>query len=306
MSSHLPDSSQSSSKETSPFVLLGCLVLFGLPFFVVGVGAIAGALGKWNIADKTDDSTMLGWFGVVFAGAGLIMFGIAVITFRRARERAAMRAEHPASPWMWRKDWASGRISDQSGAKAGGLLVFSLLWNVFVIPIFVFVLRKGEGIPILLFLGLFLLIGLALLAGAIYSLLQRQKFGRSYFAITTLPGRPGQSLRGAIETTMTFDAPMTEGAFAVKLLCVNRVTTGSGKHSSTSEHTMWEAESRVPFATCAPGPYGGSMVPVNFDIPDDARPTNDDNPRNAILWKLQSTAELPGIDYSAEWEVPVY
>lgn len=307
MSTVLPDSSQPASKETSPFVLLGCLLVFGLPFFVIGAGAIAVATGMWTPQDaQTAEPQMLGWFGVVFAGAGLIIFGMASLVFRSAREKAALRAEHPVSPWMWRKDWASGRIPDQTGAQAGGMLVFALLWNVFVMPLFVFVLRQREAIPVLLFLGLFVLIGIAFLVGAIKGLLRRQKFRRSTFAMATLPGRPGQSLRGAIETTITFDSQMVEGAYVVKLLCVNRITTGSGKHSSTREETKWEAESRVPFTSCTPGTYGGSMVPVRFDIPDDALRTNDDNPRNAILWKLQATAELPGIDYHAEWEVPVY
>lgn len=306
MSTVLPESSPASSKDPSPFAMLGCMVLFGLPFFVVGVGAISAAMGVWSLPNQTEDASMLGWFGVVFAGAGLILFGIGFYVFRRGRERAALRAEHPVSPWMWRKDWASGRIPDQTGAQTGAMLVFTLLWNVFVIPIFVFVLRKGEAIPVLIFLGLFVLIGLALLFGAVHALLRRGKFRKSYFAMTTLPGRPGQALRGAIETTITFDSQMGEGAFVVKLLCVNRVTTGSGKNSTTSEHTRWEAESRVPFTNCTPGAYGGSMVPVRFDIPEDALRTNDDTPRNAILWKLQATAELPGIDYHAEWEVPVY
>jgi hypothetical protein len=45
---------------------------------------------------------------------------------------------------------------------------------------------------------------------------------------------------------------------------------------------------------------------VLIQIPADARQTDNSNPSNAILWRLDAQASVPGVDFSANFEVPVF
>ena len=51
-----------------------------------------------------------GLFAVTFGGVGL--GGIAAVLAGRRRQQEALVARYPESPWLWRSDWASGRIVD--------------------------------------------------------------------------------------------------------------------------------------------------------------------------------------------------
>jgi hypothetical protein len=54
-----------------------------------------------------------------------------------------------------------------------------------------------------------------------------------------------------------------------------------------------------------PGPTG-CIVPVLFHIPGDVAETDIRNLDNAIQWKLDIRADIPGIDYNAQFDVPVF
>ena len=48
------------------------------------------------------------------------------------------------------------------------------------------------------------------------------------------------------------------------------------------------------------------MLPVRFPIPPDALPCDDHNSRDTVLWRLEVSAEVPGVDYASAFEVPVF
>jgi hypothetical protein len=86
--------------------------------------------------------------------------------------------------------------------------------------------------------------------------------------------------------------------FRVVLSCIRRVTTGSGKDRSTSESVLWQEE-RTLAGT-------GAGVPVAFAIPADAAPCDAIRAGDGTLWRLDVSAEVPGVDYAARFEVPVF
>ena len=49
-----------------------------------------------------------------------------------------------------------------------------------------------------------------------------------------------------------------------------------------------------------------SAIPVVFQIPADCRPSDDRDASDKTLWRLITSAKVPGIDYSATFEVPVF
>jgi len=48
------------------------------------------------------------------------------------------------------------------------------------------------------------------------------------------------------------------------------------------------------------------MIPVDFAIPADAFVTYHDNLSDQVLWLLHAQADIPGIDYTDDFEIPVF
>jgi hypothetical protein len=86
--------------------------------------------------------------------------------------------------------------------------------------------------------------------------------------------------------------------FRVVLSCIRRETTGSGKNRSTTERLLWQDERRTR------GGAGG--LPVAFAIPSDATPSDPGTSATRVLWRLDVTGDVPGVDYAAAFEVPVF
>jgi hypothetical protein len=81
--------------------------------------------------------------------------------------------------------------------------------------------------------------------------------------------------------------------------------TGSGKNRSTKEKILWQEEQRAKKEELYPGPLGAAAR-FSFQIPEDCRGTDQENSSNAILWTLQVKADIPGVDYDATFDIPVF
>src|SRR5262249_26932959 len=53
-------------------------------------------------------------------------------------------------------------------------------------------------------------------------------------------------------------------------------------------------------------PGVGTTIPIAFAIPADARQCDDHDPNDRVLWRLEVSADVPGIDYASAFEVPVF
>jgi hypothetical protein len=49
-----------------------------------------------------------------------------------------------------------------------------------------------------------------------------------------------------------------------------------------------------------------TAVPVRIPIPPDALPCDDSRPSDVVLWRLEVSAQVPGVDYASTFEVPVF
>jgi hypothetical protein len=47
-------------------------------------------------------------------------------------------------------------------------------------------------------------------------------------------------------------------------------------------------------------------IPIAFRLPADAIPCDDTESDNRVLWRLQLSASVPGVDYESRFEVPVF
>ncbi len=87
--------------------------------------------------------------------------------------------------------------------------------------------------------------------------------------------------------------------------CIRRVITGGSNGDSATSETQWESEHDVASRAADDG-SGRSVVPVLFDIPYDAPPTDLVRARDKTLWRLQIASAAQSSRYRAEFEVPVF
>jgi len=280
----------------------GCFLLFLTPFCAVGIfmtvnGLRAAIAGEWGEA-----ATSL-VFGLVFGGAG---FGLLAALFRgrkKQQELERLQGEHPSEPWLWRSDWAAGRIEGSSRAKLYMAWGFALFWNLIsytVAPVAVVdgYLRQGEALALVALV--FPLVGAGLLVWAIRMTIRHRKFGVSVFRMPEVPGVIGRKLEGVILTN-TLVRP--DDGFHVTLSCVNRITTGSGKNRSTRENILWQEERQIGQAHQV---GRATAIPVAFRLPRNVRQSDSTEARDQIIWRLEVRAAVPGVDYHASFDVPVF
>jgi hypothetical protein len=283
---------------------VGCVALFLLPFAGVGVFAAVqvvrmAALGDWKQA------AFFGLFALTFGGVGIAGLIALARGRRRLAEVEAAKARHPGEPWLWRPDWAAGRIEDSNRTAARFAWGFAALWNLVSLPAGYFGVRAAleQGNRAGLVALLFPVAGVGLLLWAARISVRLRRFGVSRLELETTPAAVGRSLAG----TVSAPAPlMPAGAFRVVLSCIRRVTTGSGDDRSTSERILWQEEQRITGRPSRTTQGMATTVPLRIPIPADALPCDDHNPRDVVLWRLEVSAEVPGVDYAAAFEVPVF
>jgi hypothetical protein len=241
--------------------------------------------------------------GLIFASVGFGILIGGIFGARREREVRSLESEHPGEPWRWRPDWESGVIKSSNKMAMIGALLFAGLWNGVCFPI-LFVLPWGDvrDEPIMLVMLLFPVIGVGAAIFAIRAAIRWFKFGESTFQMASVPGVIGGSLDGLIRIP-AYIRPQ-EG-FAVSLRNQRKHTTGSGKNRKTTTTTLWTAELTVPPEEVLMD-REQSAIPIHFTIPSNKQQTDMAIPDNKYLWELSVTAEVPGVDFHAEFEVPVF
>ena len=231
--------------------------------------------------------------GSVFVVAGLALIFGALAVSGAAANSFQLRQRYPDQPWMWRRDWAANAVNDQGALGLGFFWVFAIIWNLISLPIaFVFPWREVRDTPIVIVPFLFPAIGVLMLIGTLYKSAQRMKFGASVCHLDQLPIVPGRTFHGELETRI-HDAP--PAGFTLRLTCVRRVSAGR----STNETVLWQETQTVALAT--PG-FEGMRVPFSFALPADAEVRQSPS----IVWRLEATAQLTGIDYAATFDLPVF
>ncbi len=278
----------------------GCMILFAAPFALAGLFALFQAWTKMSGPAHEADDWLLLVFGLLFSGVGFGLMALALWSKRVAADEGKLKQAHPEQPWMWKPEWAAGRIRSSSRTTAIFAWVFCLFWNAISIPAAVLALPKAleQGEYGALFVLIFPLVGVGLLIWAIRATVRLNKYGVSTLELSTRPGVIGGRLSGTIRTSLP-DPP--EGGMTVSLSCVRKYRSGK----NTRQTLLWEEELTVPQLRMGRGPEG-FYAPVEFPIPFDCKPYDDSNPRDRITWSMQARAETPGVDFAAVFDVPVF
>ncbi len=216
---------------------------------------------------------------------------------------AALKAQYPGKPWMWRQDWAQSAIRDSNRKTAIGLWVFALIWSAISFPVaWKLVPQMSRENVAALIIFLFPLAGIIMLISAVYQTFRSMKYGTSICHLDRVPIAPGRMFRGDIE--IKTDAVPADG-YRLRVLLVNAVTTRTGKNRSTSERLLWDAEILVEQGAVMRSPMG-SRVPFQFATPPDSHATDESDFYNRYLWRMSASAAMPGVDYAAQFDLPVF
>ncbi len=281
-------------------------------WLIAAVGGVFAAFGAFALLAGAPQLLARGHdaAGAIGAGVGLLFIAIGagiVVLGRRGQRglerRAALRAAHSGAPWMWRDDWRERRVDDTGSAGVVMAWAFAIFWNAVSAPVLWMLPRElARGNHAAWIALVFPLVGLGLGVWAVRETIRRRKFGRSALELKTLPGVIGGRFEAVIHTNLS-EAPSL--GFQVALACVNRITTGSGKNRSTREQTFWKEELTFPHGSLGLG-VAGLSVPVGFTVPYECEPTSEENRDDRIVWRLTASAEVPGVDYTESFEVPLF
>jgi hypothetical protein len=280
------------------------LVAFGMVFLAAGL--FFGWVALFAPPESVHGSRAV---GVVVCAIFVIVGGglatAAICGTRQLEEQAALEQAQPDSPWLWRKDWATSRAYGTNGKNAIGLAVFAGLWNLISITVAAGIVPQYFRTSDPKYLGplVFVAVGVALTIPVIRAGLRRERFGQTYFEFASLPFSPGKPLRGTIH--LRFNTTTRHG-INLRLSCVRQVITGSGDNRTTSKTVLWQNDQNISERSITPGPMGDAAIPVDFSIPSDAYETNHDQASDQLLWMLHAEADTPGINFSDDFEVPVF
>jgi len=279
------------------------LYAFILIFCAIGVGLLYGAVVAYEDGESTNAILML-VAALVFGGFGAGIFALMTATSRKQAREEALRSAHPGKPWMWRDDWASGRIRSTGKSAAWFLWGFTALWNLISTPLLFSLpeeILEKENYAALIGL-LFPLVGIGLIVAAVRKTIQYYKYGECLFIMDHVPGILGGDVRGSILLPQGVQGADT---LTLRLSCIHKVTQRSGKSSSTTEDVLWQTEQQG--VRLGPSYEQGSQrVPVKMSIPYDSKPTERISENSSIDWKLEANAAVPGVDFATSFEIPVF
>jgi hypothetical protein len=247
---------------------------------------------------------MLLYCGVaaLFGSAGVGVLAASVVTWRRQPGRLA-GSDLAERPWEARADWAAGRIgpSDAVRAAVPATSAVALWWMLASAPLVAtWPLIATEAQTRWSWLVLAPpAVGVLIVVYAVYLAIRRRRFGESVFEMASVPGVVGGPLTGVVRIPKMIQP---ENGFRLRLLCMSQ-SRGRNNHDE-HERAIWQDERFVERAM--EDGSGGVAVPVMMAIPYTARPTSDADKGPRIRWLLEIFAELPGVNYKSEFEVPVF
>lgn len=244
---------------------------------------------------------------VLFSGAGFLMVGLAIVGWFKHRSLRAIAPLENPQPWQTRADWVSGEIRHSNRQLSRGLLIGAGGMAILAIPSMLagaFEVWEHGTLLALLSLLPMALAGL-LLAFGLRARAKWQRFGDSVLQLATVPGVLGGTLAGVVSIEKTVVPPH---GFLVNLVCTESRETGSGKNKSTKVTTLWQQDQTI-VRDLRGESSEGSNIPILFTLPYGAPETDEsttDGDRSTRTWRLSIRAILPGVDYGASFEVPVF
>ena len=273
--------------------------------YFVGLGlAIVLKESKLSTTFFGSDGTVIA-VGYCFVAIGLLTFISAAWHWQHKSRATKKQMQFPDQPWMWRDDWAAGQIKSSAVAKqmtrlylglgccgVSGMLVVLRLWN-----------KLDTENHVDLLIPLFLVAGIVLLGAFAATWLSARRFGDCRFKLTGVPVPVGGVLEGVILTAKPLKL---EHELSLRVWCVLRTVTHSGRYRGTTENVIWQDETiyRADLSL-AESKSGGSAVPVQFKLPPGLPETRSDFD-GSVFWELEAKSKMRGPFFHPVFDLPVF
>lgn len=277
------------------------LVLFGCVFAVVGVLVTLDSISTEPGPDSEPPWASV-VMGSLFATVGI---GITIVGVRLGMigsRHQEFRRRYPDQPWQWRDDWRTGRIEHNAKWLAIAMWAFSILWNGIVVTAGVLgggdLLRQASEDPAAYLFLLFPVVGLGVLYLAVRATMQWRRYGTSTLILRSVPVRIGEQLEATVQLP-----PDVRGASELKVQVSCSRTTRRGKNSTTT--VLWSEERTYPGISLGVGPHGPTLS-FRQDIPAGVEQSSVGSVNPSVHWKVEVTAEVEGVDFQADYTIPVF
>jgi hypothetical protein len=239
--------------------------------------------------------------GVVsaFALFGALLFWGSSARLRREKRFASAKTEHPNEPWLWRDDWARGRIGASSRGMRWIVATLAAIHLFIVLPLGFLILDEWQQ-PLFGWIGIVLLV----IAWGMIGLTWRRfrhvgRYEQAEFQMASVPGVIGGPLAGIVHIPAKTSP---DSDLQVSLECVLHVPGGEDR--SSREDVLWRGGTTVDRTLSSPDPYKVA-IPVHFAIPFDCQPS-DPPDRAQVRWQLKVGKDTTNSDQHARFVVPVY
>lgn len=230
--------------------------------------------------------------------------GNRILVAKDADENAeqAVRRDWLRQRWGQEDQWQQGLIRGSIHQQGALPLIFVGLGLLLTsVGIGAGLIWGGEA---WLFGGIFALVGIVFTIVAINLILKTRKFRPGELRLASSPIVLGQTFRATLQTGVS-KGTRPESGFNVALRCVlRRETRDSDGHTHRSNKTIWSSEITSHGAV----EHGADCFSINlrWDVPADQPPTSLGKGAERHLWTVYVSADLPGVDYSETFEIPVF
>jgi hypothetical protein len=279
-------------------------ILLALPFALLGIVALVMFLHDELIGGMPRQKA-IATLSFIVTCIGFTVLILGINAKKMAIQKAGVKASMPApeKPWLKRAEWTTGRIASGSRKSVLLLWIFVVIWcgisGMITLAMVPPELRRGNHAALIALV--FPLIGIAMLFYAVNTTLAWRKFGQSIFEMAALPAGTGGTLEGQIQVRTKL---RPEHGLHLRLSCLRRTTTGSGKSRHTTERILWQDEKwlrpELPQAD-----LNATGIPVYFKLPGDL-PESAIASGDGVHWRLEVAAKLRGPNFHATFTVPVF
>jgi len=276
-------------------LIIGILALIGIAALVLLLHDEVGS------GFRMPRQIAMGLLSATIVCGGLIVLLFGVRAKKEAIRAAARRKEWDDKPWLQRKDWVDGRMASTLRKASWLLWIIVCFWCAASIAISLAVLPQLQPANRAILLALVFIVGTAAIIFAGRTSRAWRRFGQSVFEMAATPAAAGGVLQGKIQVRGKL---VPNHGWNLVLSCVRRRTSGQTNNLRITEKILWQDE-RWLQPDLPQKDADTTAIPVFFRLPDN-KPESTAAPGDGVHWRLEAWARVPGPNFHAAFEVPVF